>query len=366
MYGRSTIFRAAAVAFVGILGACSSANSVSSGSSAPGSPQSAMLPLPVRSAVRRPTLFVGSRYTALNGGRGSVAVYANGATTPAGLIDAKVDGPTALLVDGAGSLYVANSTRGDVTVYSATGQLTKLIGKEVREPSAMAFDSAGRLFVGSDGWITIYSAGSFEPVEKIAKGIFPQKLVFDRSDNLYVGSGAEILEYPRGAATPSRTISLGNGNFTDFAIDQSGTIYAATRARDPEFAYGRVLVIPPGASKASFEFAQLRRIPAAIGLDGAGNLYVLYQSGEVVRNANVTVYAPGSSRILRKIAKGIGFPTAMIVDPLGSVYVANGEQCVRAKDCVKGNVTIFAPNGTRIDRVIQQGIERPTLLAVGN
>ena len=52
------------------------------------------------------------------------------------------------------------------------------------------------------------------------------------------------------------------------------------------------------------------RLPAALIFDGAGNLYVA--NG----NETVTVYAPGSGKVLRTISKGIGNdPDAMAFGP---------------------------------------------------
>lgn len=77
------------------------------------------------------------------------------------------------------------------------------------------------------------------------------------------------------------------------------------------------------------------------------NLYVANAS-------NVTVYAPGSSTVLRKIA-GLE-PAALAFDSSGNLYVAN--------DSGKGNVAVFAPRATVPARSITQKVSKPRTLAV--
>jgi sugar lactone lactonase YvrE len=75
--------------------------------------------------------------------------------------------------------------------------------------------------------------------------------------------------------------------------------------------------------------------------------------------STVTVYAPGSDKVLRTITEGVHFPDAMIFDGSGNLYVAND-----AENGFGGGVTVYALGGSSPILTISKGIENPDALAL--
>src|SRR5580704_7991027 len=67
----------------------------------------------------------------------------------------------------------------------------------------------------------------------------------------------------------------------------------------------------------------------------------------VANEATVTVYAQGSTKVLRTISKGLSDPVALVFDSSGNLYVAN---------FYNNTVTVYAPGGTYTVRTISQGV----------
>lgn len=129
--------------------------------------------------------------------------------------DARFFFPSAVAVDQAGSIYVADTSNQTIRKISATGQVTTLaglaghrgstdgVGAEARfnEPAGVAADTNGNLYVGdesnnkirkitSDGTVTTF-AGSGEEGSRDGSGIHasfygPRGVAFDTAGNLYV------------------------------------------------------------------------------------------------------------------------------------------------------------------------------------
>ncbi len=74
----------------------------------------------------------------------------------------------------------------------------------------------------------------------------------------------------------------------------------------------------------------------------------------VTNVATVTVYAQGSTKVLRTISKGMSGPEALAFDGSGNLYVAN---------YTNNTVTEYAPGGTYAVRTISQGVSGPRALA---
>jgi DNA-binding beta-propeller fold protein YncE len=55
-------------------------------------------------------------------------------------------------------------------------------------------------------------------------------------------------------------------------------------------------------------------LPNALAFDGSGNLYVA-NFGSASSTGNVTVYAPGSTKVLRTISIGVDYPNALAFRP---------------------------------------------------
>ena len=162
--------------------------------------------------------------------------------------------PTAVALDSSGRIYVANGNRDravsdSVTIYApgsnaATPPIAAIVGDktEISSPTAVAVDKAGKIYVANqadgynyDGSVTVYSAGSVDDAAPVANisgtgtedktGLkSPNAVAVDAANKLYVlnefggaGGGGSITIYPPGAdgdVAPEATIADGANNRT--------------------------------------------------------------------------------------------------------------------------------------------------------
>jgi sugar lactone lactonase YvrE len=310
----------------------------------------------------------GNLYVA-NPARNQISVYEHGRSTPLRTIFVVtgLDEPEAIALDSAGNLYAANVYESTVTVYApGRTKVLRTITAGVVSPSALAFDAAGNLYVansygdggGSDpnGTITVYAPGASEPQLKITRGLHGAgyALAFDSEQNLYVASGCPqngepIAVYAPGKKVPSRTIGRPGINPCAIALDSQGNLYAAVVGFP-----GDVSVFAPGASDPKYQITQGINYPDGLVLDAAGDLYVTNAyGGNQTHWGSISIYRPGKQRPFRRIkpvthGKGPGDP---VLGPSGELYVASGQE-----------ILVFAPASEKVVRTIRKGLAFPTSL----
>jgi len=304
-----------------------------------------------------------------NPARNQISVYRPGRSTPSRTIYVVtgLDEPEAIALDSAGNLYAANAYESTVTVYApGQTQVLRTITAGVVSPSALAFDAAGDLYVanshgdggGSDpnGSVTVYAPGASQPQLKISKGLYggTYSLAFDRAQNLYVASGCPqngepIAVYAPGKKVPSRTIGRPGINPCAIALDSQGNLYAAIVGFP-----GDVSVFAPGGSDPKYQIAHGINYPDGLALDAAGDLYVTNAyGGNQTHWGSISIYRSGKQRPFRRIrplTRGHG-PGDPALGPSGELYVSSGQK-----------ILVFAPGGEKVVRTIRKGLDFPTSL----
>ena len=159
-------------------------------------------------------------------------------------------GPTTMVFDSGGDLWVANENTSDlfeltkaqlgtpnpapaVTIFAGSGALAN--------PFGMAFDSSGDLWVVSNAWNKVYeyteselaASGGPTPVTTISD--FPSTPIFgdafDASGDLWVSTVKSVVEFSKAELTttdpaPTRTISSSGG--AQLVFDRSGDLWMVT------------------------------------------------------------------------------------------------------------------------------------------
>lgn len=254
-------------------------------------------------------------------GHGSVMVYTPGQKKPLRVIGRHVEGPESLAFDRFGNLYVGNVDT--ITVYRrGTNNLIRTINLPPSVPFALAFDHKGYLYAAlfsiqeKPGWVMVFAPSSSKPMLTITREIgSPSDVVFDRQDNVYVANAGGIFGHLYGSIN----------------------VYAPRSRR-------LLRVIHDG-----FRIGKHDEQPFKLAFDSAGNLYSA--------NINdVTVYAPGSSKVMRRIDHDILFPHAIRFSKAGDMYVAN---CTNSCSSGRGGVAIFAPGERKAKQIIKIGIRNP-------
>ena len=243
---------------------------------------------------------------ALSIGAAALLAGCGGSQPPIGAPGAMPQGVTQIVAPSlpatSANLYVVNGIGPSVTVY-ARGHKTLLqtISQGINNPDALAFDSYGNLYVANDGC-------TFSSCKPIAP--------------------PTVTVYPPGSTKVLRTIKRGNGQSSRRPrirrISQSQTLQTTgvrlSLMSACRTVYGHRLRPNPGQHEELLANHHEKggANPFALAFDGSGNLYVANYD----ENA-VTVYAPGSTKVLRTIEKGVERPDALAFDGSSNLYVAN-------------------------------------------
>ena len=274
---------------------------------------------------------------------GQISVVAGGGNTapssnPIPPTAASLSAPSAIVVDGSGDLFIADSGNNLVEVVSAaTGQIVSFAGggttipsslsmlpsnASLRAPTGVAIDGAGNVFIADSG----------------------NRLL----EEIIAATGQLVVVAGGGSVTVARTAITGSsakfGNPTSLAVGQTGSIYVADLAANQidqlNLTTGKIAalvgggssvptIVPTSASNVALEG------PRGVGIDGAGNIYIadsghgLIEKWSAATNQVAVLAGGGSmsigSTIVESNAVTFGSPAGVGVDSQGDVYVADSD-----------------------------------------
>ncbi|HEY6344320.1 MAG TPA: NHL repeat-containing protein [Bryobacteraceae bacterium] len=321
---------------------------------------------------------------------------------------AQLNLPSAVAVDGAGNLYIADSSCIEdspcVRKVSPTGIITTIAGggssypgdgasatsAELRDPSGVAVDGAGNLYIAerggnrvrkvspagiistAAGYGTAGFSGDGGPATS-AELFLPSGVAVDGAGNLYIAESGRVR---RVSAAGIITTVAGGGTQrpgdggpdtsalivpSGVAVDGAGNLYIATG----NFQYRVRKVSPAGiittvAGNGTYSYsgdggaatsAQLNT-PSSAAVDGAGNLYIADSGNYRVRKVSpagiITTVAgngsPGYSGDGGPATTAQLWPLRVAVDGAGNLYIAGGGR-VR-KVSLEGTISTVAGNGS--------------------
>lgn len=305
----------------------------------------------------------------------------------------ELGGVSGIAIGADGMMYVANREgpprhhgrpRGSVTVYAANASgdaapIRTIVGDAtgLADPTALALDARGNLYVANRATVTIYgpgAAGNVAPVRTLAgpsTGLFSLTgIAVDRRGYVYVANDTVTKDGLRGAGTvtvyapgasgdarPVRTIrgrATRLSRPTGLALDATGNLYVVNGDVLMED-LGSVAVFAPGARG---DAAPIRTLvgretqlngPAAVALDADGNLYVTSRGSRWV--PTILVYPPGADaeappvRAIEGPNTRLEGPRGLALDAAGSLYVANNGSAsgINAYGPDLGAATVYAP-----------------------
>ncbi len=253
---------------------------------------------------------------------------------------AELASPTGLAIDGAGNLYICDTTNAVVREIASNGIITTIAGNgtagyagdggqatsaEMYSPWAIVIDSAGDLFIADV---------SYSVVRKISikTGIITA-FAGNASSRGYSGDGgpatAAALQTPEG-----------------LAIDSGGNLYIADSGnnviRKVDAITGVITTVAGNASLQGYTgdggpatSAELN-YPTGVAVDSAGNIYIADASNYVVRTvaaANGTISTLAGSNVPCPLSNGDGGPAShatfceplgVTVDGTGNLYIVDG------------------------------------------
>ena len=269
--------------------------------------------------------------------------------------DARFFAPEGVAVDTDGTLFVADTLNHRVRrVDAGTGEVTTVAGTglvgdsgdgasaasaQLASPTALALDGAGHLLIADTGNRRVRRLD-------LATGTIAA----------FAGSGVAAVTGSEGDGGPATDARLAGP--AGLAVDAAGNAFIA----DPQV--GRVRRVDAGTGAIATVLSG--GWPTGVAVDGRGDLFVAERMNRYVlrvaaANGAITTVA-GLARCNGSRSGGDGpagngpagtetcldNPTAVAVDGLGNLYVADGDR-VRYLDRVSGLLSIVAGTGTHAD-----------------
>ncbi|HEX5411950.1 MAG TPA: IPT/TIG domain-containing protein [Terriglobia bacterium] len=268
--------------------------------------------------------------------------------------------PTVRFGDQSGSLLLSSSSRlvvrvpegvvsGELTIDTGSGTTAPvtvavgiLLTDSLHPVANPAIDEEGNIFStfsGSRGQkvpVSVYKITSQHVVKPFVSDMLnPTGLAFDRDGTLFISSRMEGTIYQ---VTPEGEVSNyaeGMGVATGLAFDELGHLYAGDRT-------GTIFKISP--DRQIFVFATLEPSVSAyhLAMGPEGNLYV---TGPTTSSFD-SVYSISPDGAVKRFYRGLGRPQGMAFDASGNLYVAaslSGQRGVaritpqgKAELCVSG------------------------------
>lgn len=242
---------------------------------------------------------------------GQISVYLAGSTKLLFQIENLLD-PLAIAVDSGGYLYVANNTSA-VSVYAGP-QYINGIRDGVGGAFAVAFDRSGNLFVANDsrGTVTIYAPTDEPGHPKLIHTIlglhYPLAFAFGPKGNIYVANKSSVHIFAAKDYTPIKTIT-GITSVSAIAVDSVDRLYVSSVPfTSSGYRPGWISVYLPGRTRPTRKITDGIDVARSIAVDAQNNVYVANSW-----NSTVTVYDPGGSRKIRTITDGIAGPWALAI-----------------------------------------------------
>ncbi len=226
--------------------------------------------------------------------------------------------PTAIALDNAGNVYVADSISNNVLKYSKSSTLNgtsaaSTVVQSFMKPTAIATDTHGDVFVAdaATGFITeITASGSSKTLSTIFAA--PDGLAVDSLSNLYVSDSSaktitEIGSNLLAVRTIANTVLKGPAGL---AVDGNGNMFVADPSASTVYRYDATTLARTTASTAATS-------PAAVGVDAAGNLSIADSSTNQV--IAVPSAAPSTPIVVASAIPG----NTLALDSVGDVYTTS-------------------------------------------
>jgi sugar lactone lactonase YvrE len=240
----------------------------------------------------------GNVYVA-DAGQGKVLEYPVGSSTSSApsSIGSSLSAPTGVAVDGAGDVFIADSGTGAVyevpavaSLSAPEGQVTLVAAGGVGDNLRLAADSVGDLYVADPSNKRVVKLRNFNSTSPLAPSetmltagfTAPSALAVDSNNNLYIIDGSNLFEMAGGFGNPVTLSSTLPSGANGLAIDTSGAVYVTSPSGTT-----RMANVGGALSGTLAAFPNAAASPTAVALDKLGNVYLADGGAEDVHVVQV-------------------------------------------------------------------------------
>jgi sugar lactone lactonase YvrE len=275
--------------------------------------------------------------------------------------------PTGAAVDGAGNIFVADTSNNAVKeIVKQSGAVISL-GSGFNNPYGVAVDAAGNVFVADSNnneVKEIVAAGGYKTVIPLASGSFwwPSGVAVDGAGNLYVAeyNSGTVKEITAASGYSSvTTLNSSTMHVYGIAVDADRNVFVA------EASNGDVKEITSASGYTSINTLAQSHGPfgtlMGLALDGNGNVYITEYYGSKVYE----IAAAGGYNNVSDLGSFIG-PFGVAVDGAGNVFVnATSMDSVYKLDYADAPNLNF-PTPTLVNTIDTDGSLSVTVQNIGN
>jgi DNA-binding beta-propeller fold protein YncE len=242
-------------------------------------------------------------------------------------------GPSNVVVDGSGNIYIADGFYGRVLKETplSGGYTESMVPTSVlSNPSGVAVDGSGNVYIADSYNNRVLketlSAGSYvESTVPTSALSYPSGIAVDGSGNIYIadlGNNRVLVETLSGSSYTESTVPTSSlANPFGIAVDGSGNVYIADTNNN------RVLVetLSKGSYTESTVATSALGFPVGVAVDGNGNVYVIDNYGYGLGNSNVLkeTLSAGSYTESTVPTSSLFGPEGVAVDGSGNVFIAD-------------------------------------------
>ncbi len=245
-------------------------------------------------------------YVSNNGGNTIDAISSSGVITTfatGGANNIYLNGPTGLVFNSSGDLFVANNGSGDIEEFSATGAPLRVVASGLSGPRGLTIDGLGNLYVANQASGTIDKITPGGAVTTFFSGLVsPNGLAFNAAGDLLVTEGPGI------------------GNTGNSIINVS----------------------PNGTSSSVFatDIASDLNDPNGIAISSNGNVFIVNSMG----TSGIEEFSSTGTLIKNFSNVGLNNPKALAFDSNGNLYVTNAFSDQITEYGSTGAESLFASN----------------------
>jgi sugar lactone lactonase YvrE len=288
---------------------------------------------PLNDCVREVTLATGAITTVA--GNGTFGFSGDGGPATA----AELNDPVGVAVDSSGDIFIADLHNERIRAVLSSGEIITVAGigvagfsgdrgqataAQLYNPAAIAVDTAGDLFIADQG------------NQRVREVVFTSGALLKGVITTVAGNGTSGFSGDGHAATAAQL-----ANPTGVAVDTSGDIFIAdtNNRRIREFKAGGTISTIAGSGLASYNGDNGKATaaglitPTAVAVDTSGNLFIVDQGNQRVREVNLAtdkITTAAGTGLLGYNGDGISATTATLngpagaaVDNFGNLFIAD-------------------------------------------
>ncbi len=234
------------------------------------------------------------------------------------LVSSELVDPSGVAVDGSGNVYIADTYNYAIKEWSVAGNtVSTLVSSGLDNPSDVAVDGLGNVYIADTynyaikEWLVAGNTVS----TLVASGLnLPNGVAVDGSGNVYIADtyNNAIKEWVAASNTLTTLVSSGLSRPYGVAVDCAGNVYIADTYNNAikEWLAASNTVITLVSSGLAH--------PYGVAVDGSGNVYI----ADTYHNA-IKEWWAASNTVTTLVSSGLSHPFGVAVDGSGNVYIAD-------------------------------------------